>query len=90
LRRLNSTSTATVRYTTSTRVVHTVEQRFTNVESAVENGSWDDPDNLLDLAEAEAADSVASLNRLLFGGVEQCADRAPRFSTKFLYGVASE
>ncbi|MDR7187089.1 hypothetical protein J2X85_004155 [Microbacterium trichothecenolyticum] len=65
LRRLNSTPAVSVRYTTSTRVVHAVEERFTSVESAVESGRWDDPDNLLDLAEAEAADSVASLNRLL-------------------------
>lgn len=65
LRRLNSGSSTTVRYTTSTRVVRTVEQRFVGVESAVESGRWTDPQNLLDLAEGEAADSVATLNRLL-------------------------
>lgn len=66
MRRLNSGSTTTtIRYTTSTRTVRTVEQRFFGVESAVESGRWDDPCNLLDLAEGEAADSVAILNRLL-------------------------
>lgn len=65
LRRLNSGSMTTVRYSTSTRVVRTVEQRFVSVESAVESGRWADPQNLLDLAEGETADSVATLNRLL-------------------------
>ncbi len=74
LRRLNSSPTVTVRYTTSTRVVRTVEQRFTGIESAVEDGRWADPDNLLDRAEAEAADSVASLNRLLSDEDEASAE----------------
>ena len=65
LRRLNSGSTTTVRYTTSTHLVRTVEQRFVGIESAVENGRWEDPQNLLDLAEGETADSVATLNRLI-------------------------
>ena len=65
LRRLNSAPSTTVRYSTSTRVVRTVEQRFVGVESAIESGRWTDPHNLLDLAEGEAADSVATLNRLL-------------------------
>lgn len=65
LRQLNARSTTTVRYTTTTRVVRTVEQRFIGVESAITSGRWTDPDNLLDLAEGEAADSVATLNRLL-------------------------
>jgi hypothetical protein len=65
LRHLNSGASPTARYTTSTRVVRIVEQRFVGVETAFESGRWADPQNLLDLAEGEAADSVATINRLV-------------------------
>lgn len=65
VRRLNSTPAATIQFTTSTRTVRTVEQRFSGVESAVGSGRWTDPQNFLDLVEGEAADSVAALNRLI-------------------------
>jgi len=68
LRRLSAsrtTSTVTVRYRTSTSLITAVGQSFGGVESAVESGRWADPDNLLDLAEGETADSVAALNRLI-------------------------
>ena len=65
IHRLNSGPTTTAHYTTSTRVVRTIEQRFTSVESAVETGRWSDPQNLLDLVEGETANSVAALNRLI-------------------------
>lgn len=65
VRRLNATPATTVQFTTSTRTVRTVEQRFSGVESAVETGRWTDPQNFLDLVEGEAADSVAALNRLI-------------------------
>lgn len=74
LRRLNSSPTTVVRYTTSTRLVRTLEKRFVGVEAAVESGRWDDPDNLLDLAESEAAESIASLNRLREVDGEASAD----------------
>lgn len=90
LRRLNSTSTVTVRYTTSTRAAHVVEQRFTGVESVVESGRWDDPDNLLDLAEAEAADSVASLNRLLSADDDATAELQATTLTSQLTDISPE
>ena len=90
LRRLNSSPTVTVRYTTSTRVARTVEQRFTGIESAVENGRWADPDNLLDLAEAEAADSVASLNRLLSADDEAAAQLQATTLTNELSDISPE
>lgn len=90
LRRLNSNSAGSVRYTKSTRVVHAVEQRFTNVESAVESGLWDDPDNLLDLAEAEAAESVASLNRLLSADNDATAELQATTLTGQLMDISPE
>lgn len=92
LRRLNSssTSTMTVRYSTSTRVVRTVEQRFIGVESAVESGRWRDPHNLLDLAEAEAADSVASLNRLVSAEGDAIVELQATTLTNELTDISSE
>lgn len=65
LRQLSSQPARTIRYTGSTRLVSAVEQTFMGVESAVESGRWEDSDNVLDLVEGEAADSVAALNGLL-------------------------
>ncbi|MDN5725253.1 MAG: hypothetical protein L0G99_04875 [Propionibacteriales bacterium] len=90
LRRLNSSPTVTVRYTTSTSVARTVGRRFTGIESAVENGRWADPDNLLDLAEAEAADSVASLNRLLSADDEAAAQLQATTLTNELWDIIPE
>lgn len=90
LRRLNSRSTVTVRYNTSTTAVRTVEQRFIGVESAVESGRWDDPDNLLDLAEAEAADSVASLNRLISAADDETAELQTTTLTRELIDISPE
>ena len=90
LRRLNSTPAGTVRYTTSTRVIRTVERGFVGVETAVASGRWADPDNLLDLAEGEAADSIATLNRLLDPDQQQAGELQATTLTRELADIGSE
>ena len=55
-------TTRYVRYSTS---VQSVQTSFRRVEAAAATGTWVDQRNLLDLAESEAANSVAALNVLL-------------------------
>lgn len=73
LARLNSRSSST-RYVTYTTSVQTLQRSFTRVESAAESGAWRDERNLLDLAEGEAANSVAALNSLLADPSEATED----------------
>ncbi len=65
LNRLNARSTTTTRYVPYQASMHTLQQSFTRIEEASEQGSWVADDDLFDMVEAEAANSVAFLNALL-------------------------
>lgn len=61
--RLNSTSrTRHVAYRTS---VTTLRQSFSQLETAADSASWAGSDDLFELSESDAANSVAALNALL-------------------------
>lgn len=65
LSKLRSQTHSSTRYVTYTRSVSTLQRSFADVESAATEGAWSDSRNFLDLAEGEAANSVATLNALL-------------------------
>jgi len=65
LSRLTSRRTVTVRYAAYQTSVHTLHQSFVRLEAAVERGSPGINDDLFEMAEGEAANSVAALNALL-------------------------
>lgn len=62
--RLNSQSSGT-RYVILRRSVQTVRQSFVGIETAAEAGTWRGGDDLFEMSEGEAANSVAVLNALL-------------------------
>jgi len=61
--RLNATTS--VQHTTYQRSVSTLRQSFSQLESAAEATTWKGAEDLFDLSESEAANSVAALNALL-------------------------
>ncbi len=63
IRRLNSTPRTTT-HVVYRRSVVTLHESFQRLESASAAGTWDGGDDLLDLSEGEAANSVAVLNAL--------------------------
>lgn len=90
LRRLGttrSTSTVTVRYTTSTRLVSAVENRYSDIGALVEDGRWGRRDDLLDAVEGETADAVAALAQMLD---ESADDDIARLSETTLTGELSD
>lgn len=62
--RLNSRQTVTVRYVTYQTSVQSLQRSFTQVEDAADRGTWAADADLFDMAEGEAANSVAVLNAL--------------------------
>ncbi len=65
LARLNSRSTTTTRFVTYQTSVQTLQRSFSRIEEASERGTWTASDDLFEMAEGEAANSVATLNALL-------------------------
>jgi len=64
LNRLNSRTTTT-RYVTYQTSVQTLQRSFVRIEEASERGTWTSDDDLFEMAEGEAANSIAVLNALL-------------------------
>lgn len=65
LQRLSRTPTQVkVRYTVYHRSVMTLQESFNRLEAVAETASWRGDDTLVDMSEAEAANSVAVLNAL--------------------------
>ena len=65
LERLSRTPTrVAVRYTVYHRSVMTLQESFNRLDAIAETASWDGDDALVEMSEAEAANSVAVLNAL--------------------------
>jgi hypothetical protein len=71
---LKRTTTTTVRYVKYRTSVQTLHQSFVRVEAAADQGTWTAGDELFDLVEGEAANSVAVLNALLDEPAADSAD----------------
>ena len=66
LQRLSRTPTrATVRYTVYRRSVVTLQESFNRLEATAEADAWSGDDEMFELSEGEAANSVAVLNALV-------------------------
>ena len=65
LNRLNANRTTTTRYVTYTTSVQSLQRSFTELEQASERNDFHASDDLFEMAEGEAANSVATLNTLL-------------------------
>lgn len=74
LGRLNATSTTTTRYVTYTTSVRTLHRSFVELEQASERNEFRASDDLFEMAEGEAANSVATLNTLLEHPVDEDTD----------------
>jgi hypothetical protein len=76
LAKLKARPAATTTYVAYRSSVHVMRQSFARVESAAEAGAWADDRDLLDLAEGETANSVATLNVLEGDETDPEADAA--------------
>lgn len=74
LNRLNSNSTTTTRYVMYTTSTRSLQRSFTELEQASERDEYHAADDLFEMAEGEAANSVATLNTLLDHPTEEDTD----------------
>ena len=77
LARLSARSTTTTRYVSYQTSVQTLQRSFVRIEEASERGTWTASDDLFEMAEGEAANSVAVLNTLLDAPTAAVVDEAP-------------
>lgn len=76
LNRLNARSTTTTRHLTYSTSVQTLQRSFVRIERASARNEFDANDDLFEMAEGEAARSVATLNALLEERHDESVDLA--------------